>query len=587
MILRLRSSSSDRQVSKDVGVARETVRRYREWAQEQGLLDGELLPLADLNRLLDATLPRLTPPQNSSTVEPYRDLVVQLRREGVEVRAAYCRIRERGYQGSYSSVYRFVRAVEKNRGGMPWEDAVVRVETPPGEEAQVDFGYAGWMFDPQTQRSRKAWVFVMTLSYSRHQYAEFVFDQSVGTWLGLHVRAFAFFGGCPKRITTDNLKAAVVKASWDDPVINRSYAECAEHYGFLISPCRPRTPEHKGKVESGVHFLKRNFLAGRGALEVCALGTPFEARLAAPPEGRVVLDFERANRDVRQWCLEEAGKRCHGTTRDQPIERFTDVERACLKALPRHSYDPGDFRRVKLHRDCHVVFDNSYYSAPFGLVGQMLLVRGGLTTVRIYDSTHMLVATHERSPQPGGRKTLNDHMPTHKLPGLLQTRESCLEQAASVGPRTLEVVQVMLSDPIRDRLGTAGRLVRLEAKYGAARLEDACRRACSFQEHEYKTVKRILENGTDLTDGHTTQMPPGNAGEAARKKAFGITTDGITTDGINSSFMFVRSAEELLGHLFPPAGLPNDLPNGMKPTSQGFCPEPTTDSGEEGESPWQ
>ena len=99
LILRLRSSSSDRQVSKDVGVARETVRRYREWAQRHGVLEGELLPLSSLNRLLDETLPKLNPPQNSSTVEPYRDLVLQLRREGVEVRAAYCRIRDAGLPG--------------------------------------------------------------------------------------------------------------------------------------------------------------------------------------------------------------------------------------------------------------------------------------------------------------------------------------------------------------------------------------------------------------------------------------------------------------------------------------------------------
>ena len=554
LILRLRSSSSDRQVSKDVGVARETVRRYREWAQRHGVLEGELLPLSSLNRLLDETLPKLNPPQNSSTVEPYRDLVLQLRREGVEVRAAYCRIKERGYRGSYSSVYRFVQALEKNGAGRtkPEDEVVVRVETLPGDEAQVDFGYAGWMFDPVKGRPRKAWAFVMTLSYSRHQYAEFVFDQSVGTWLGLHVRAFAYFGGCPGRVRPDNLKAAVIKACWNDPVVNRSYGECAEHYGFLISPCRPRTPEHKGKVESGVHFLKRNFLAGRGTLEANALeanaleANALEANSVLPHtvhgkvQGKVVLDFERANREVREWCLEEAGKRCHGTTKEQPLERFVSVERACLKPLPLHTYDPGDFRRVKLHRDCHVVFDNSFYSAPFGLVGQMLLVRGGLTTVRIYDSEHILVATHERSTQPGTRTFLTDHLPPHKVPALLQTRDSCLEEAALVGPNTLEVVQVMLSDPIRDRLESVGRLVRLKDKYGVVRLEDACRRACSFHEHEYKTVKGILETGADITDWPRTTMTSEEISEAARKEACGTT----------APFLFVRSDEELLGHLF-------------------------------------
>ena len=103
----------------------------------------------------------------------------------------------------------------------------------------------------------------MTLSWSRHQYVEFVFDQKVDTWLGLHVRAFAFFGGVPHRVICDNLKAAIVQAAFDDPVANRAYAECAEHYGFRIAPCRPRTPQHKGKVERGVAFVQGNFWAGR------------------------------------------------------------------------------------------------------------------------------------------------------------------------------------------------------------------------------------------------------------------------------------------------------------------------------------
>jgi transposase len=113
----------------------------------------------------------------------------------------------------------------------------------------VDFGYAGLLRDPQTDTLRKAWAFVMTLSFSRHSYAEFVFDQEVGTWLRCHRHAFEWFDGVPRRIVTDNLKAAIVRAALYDPVVQRAYRECAEHYNFLISPCRPGTPQHKGKVE--------------------------------------------------------------------------------------------------------------------------------------------------------------------------------------------------------------------------------------------------------------------------------------------------------------------------------------------------
>ena len=239
MLRRLRQGESNRAVAEAMQIDRKTVGRYRSWAAEQGLLDGSLPSLGDLHRLLEETLSSPPPPQNTSSVEPYQEVVTKLRHEGVEIAAIYERLKERGYQGSYSSVYRFVRNLEP---GMP--DVTVRVETEPGEEAQVDFGYAGRMIDPETGELRRTWAFVFTLSWSRHQYVEFVFDQKVETWLRLHRNAFAFFGGVPKRVVIDNLKAGIARACWHEPQAQQSYRECAEHYGFLIDPCLPRTPEH-------------------------------------------------------------------------------------------------------------------------------------------------------------------------------------------------------------------------------------------------------------------------------------------------------------------------------------------------------
>ena len=190
MLRRLRKGQSNRAIAKAMKVNRKTVSRYRSWATEQGLMEGPLSSLSDLQRLLDETMAGSPPPQNTSTVEPYRELVVKLREQKVEIAAIHERLREREYFGSYSAVYRFVRNLEPKE-----PEVMVRVETPPGEEGQVDFGFAGMMIDPETGALRKTWVFVMVLSWSRHQYAEFVFDQKVETWLRLHRNAFAFFGG--------------------------------------------------------------------------------------------------------------------------------------------------------------------------------------------------------------------------------------------------------------------------------------------------------------------------------------------------------------------------------------------------------
>jgi transposase len=177
--------------------------------------------------------------------------VEDLLERGVEVTTILDRLRaDHGYCGSYGSVLRFVT---KLRPKTP--EVTVRVHTGPGEEAQVDFGSAGKFVDPSDQRLRVAYVFVMTLSYSRHQYAELVFDQRIPTWLGLHRRAFTSFGGVPAKVVLDNLKAAVLEAALHDPVLSEAYRRFARHYGFLVSPARPRTPEHKGVASDCTSFL--------------------------------------------------------------------------------------------------------------------------------------------------------------------------------------------------------------------------------------------------------------------------------------------------------------------------------------------
>lgn len=498
IIYRLRAGNSRRQIARDLGMNRRTVGKYAQWAEKEGLLTDELPPPEELQKRFAAAFPTTLAPQNQSSVEAYRAYVIQLRKEDVEIAALYQRLQERGFTGSYSALYRFVRQLEPTT-----PEVTVRVERKPGQEAQIDFGYAGRMVDPATDRARRAWAFVMTLSWSRHQYVEFVFDQKVETWLRCHRNALAYFGGVPQRLVIDNLKAAITKACWDDPQVQRAYRECAQHYGFLIAPCRPYTPEHKGKVEQGgVHYVKRNFLGGR-----------------------TVTSVLQANQDVLVWCETTAGQRIHGTTKEQPLKRFEEVEQAHLQSLPDIPYDLAVWKVAKLHRDCYVVFDNAYYSAPFRLVEQKLHVRGGIQTVHIYTADHQLVATHDRAQQPGIRQTHPAHLPPEKLPGLLLNRSLCLTVAEELGVATTEVVTTLLDDPVIDRLPTVQRLLKLRDRFGDRRLEAACARALQFNDPSYTTIKRILTKGYE-------EHPMPQATSAAPATAF------------------VRTAGELVGHLF-------------------------------------
>ena len=472
-VLRLvKLGRSNRRIASALGINRKTVGKYRTWAEESGLLAGELPSPAELHQLLEKSWPGQVPPQSVSTVAPYREIIVKLRAQSVETAAIHQRLSEdHGYTGSYSSVWRFVNALEPNK-----PDVVVRVEVKPGEEAQVDFGYAGQMMDPGSGKQRRSWAFVMTLSWSRHQYVEFVFDQKTTTWLLLHRHAFEYFGGIPQRVVPDNLKAAIVRACGDDPEVQRAYRECAEHYRFLIAPCRPGTPQHKGKVEQGgVHYVKRNFLAGR-------------------QEPLVITD---ANQKVLKWIEQVAGQRRHGTTQQKPLVRFREVEQAALQPLPRTPYEPSTWKQLKLHRDCYVVFERSFYSAPYQLVGQTLWLRAGARTVDLYNQEHQLVATHDRATEPGQRITNLNHLPQEKIPGLIISRPLCREQAAAMGPATSEVVEQLLNHRPVDRLRTAGRLLRLAERFTPQRLEAACQRALHFDDPTYMTIKRILEQALD------------------------------------------------------------------------------------------
>ena len=170
------------------------------------------------------------------------------------------------------------------------------------------------------------------------------------------------------------------------------------------------------------------------------------------------------------------------------------------------------------------------YSAPFRLVGQTLWVRGGSQEVRLYTTDYALVATHTRAQRPGERLTHPDHLPPEKAPGALWTREICRTLAAEIGPATTQVVHTLLADSVVDRHPRVVRLLHLRAKVGAPRLEAACARALRYGDLTYATLKRILDHGLEAEPA----APPLPAATSART--------------------FVRTAAELLGHLFEGLG---------------------------------
>jgi transposase len=208
-----------------------TERKYRDALTAAGLLAGAvdaLPPLEELKAAVAKELPSVEPAQQQSSIAEWHPRVKELLEDGLTPKAIHDRLRLKypdEYRGQIGAVKRVVRRLRRE-GGVSAKDIAIPVDTEPGHVAQVDFGYAGYRRDPESGRVRKAWVFVMVLGYSRHQYVEYVFDQRADTWVRLHINAFKDLKAVPAEIVPDNLKAAVLKAAFsssEDTTLNRSY----------------------------------------------------------------------------------------------------------------------------------------------------------------------------------------------------------------------------------------------------------------------------------------------------------------------------------------------------------------------------
>ena len=504
VLVRMRQGDSDRDLARAGLIGRRKARETRQLAQAHGWLDTDkALPEdAELARMLA----RPERPGPVSCVEPYRDLVTGWAQQGIQSKTIYQALKRlHRFRGSYDSVNRFVRSLE-----LKAPKATMPLDFTVGEAAQIDFGSGPELVDPETGEIVKTWFFLMTLCWSRHQYAEIVLDQKVPTWLECHRHAFEWLGGVPQKLIIDNAKCAITRACARDPVVQRAYAECAEGYGFKIDALPPRQPQMKGRVvESGIKYLKTSFLPLR--------------------EFRSLAD---ANRQLQAWILEAAGNRVHGSTHEKPLVRFA-IEQPLLRPLPAVPPELAEWAKVKVHRDTHVQFEKCLYSVPFKLIGQPLWLKATPVTVRIYRD-HELVAVHPRLHRPGlhrpgARSTQDDHLPPEAIAWKMRDPQWCLSQAEQIGASCYQLIRTLFADRVLDNLRAAQGVIRLRDKYGSARLEAACQRALSYNNPRYGTVKTILAKGLE-------QHP-------SAEQAFDTLADSYTGRG-----RFCRDTQTLLKH---------------------------------------
>jgi transposase len=491
-LYRMRLGHTDRAISRDRVLGRRKLGELRAVAVDRGWLDPQsALPTpAQIAAVLagrDGDTDAVAPLAKRSSVEPFAERIRQWFEQGVQGAAIHAAlVRDHGFVGHYSSVRRYLNKLKESQP----PSATMILDFAPGEAAQVDFGAGPVVFDPETGTEVRTWFFVMTLCFSRHQYVEFVLDQSAETWQRCHHHALRHFGGVPAKVIIDNPKCAITRAVIDDPEVQRAYAECAQGYGFVISPCPPADAAKKGIVESGVKYVKRNFL-------------PL----------RTFRDLQDLNRQALDWVMSVAGQRTHGTTRQQPLALF-ELERSSLRPLPARTPEVCSWARLKVHRDTHVQFDYCLYSVPYKLIGTHTTLRATSHQVAIFNAAHEMVAVHPRGRRRGARSTNDDHLPPAALAWKMQSSVYCLEQAEQIGPACLALVYRMFGDRVLDRLRGVQALLRLVDRFGKERLELACARMGEVDRVSTRTVRVMLEKGLERPPESAPPPSPVYQGQA-------------------------------------------------------------------------
>ena len=333
--------------------------------------------------------------QRAIKLAPYESYVKQRIEEGVlNTRKLLREIKERGYDGGLTQLILYVQPYRTVRE----ERAVMRYETAPGQQAQVDWSTLGYIAVDGKQK--RLYAFVMTLGYSRMMYVEFTTSTDTSLWLRCHQHAFEYFGGIPREMLHDNLKTAVLaRGSGGKVYWNPRYLDFALYNGFSPYPCRPYRAQTKGKVERSIQYVQQSFW----------VGTHFQ-------------DLADLNRQALAWLATVANVRIHGTTGVSPVSRHPYEN---LQVLPTTRFDTYPIVPRRASRDCLVQYQGNSYSVPASQAQTTLLLKETEAGwLHIYSAEQILIAEHRLVSGHHQRVILESHY--QGLPEPLPRRQEAL-----------------------------------------------------------------------------------------------------------------------------------------------------------------
>jgi transposase len=475
---------SFRRIAAELGIDRETVTRHVRAAERSAnaaiSTAGADVPDGRLTVGTDRGAPPSVPPNaaistagkagRQSHCDPHLPVIRAAVEQGLSAQRIFQDLAaDHGFAGSYSSVKRFIQRLVATTP-FPFR----RIECEPGAEAQVDFGRGAPIDEPGRKRH---WphVFRIVLSYSRKAYSEAVWRQTTESFIRALENAFRAFGGVPKTIVIDNLRAAVTKADWYDPDLNPKIEAFARHYGTVILPTKPRMPRHKGKVESAIKYVRTNALKGKAF-----------ASLAAE------------NEHLKTWETQVADRRIHGTTRRQVQEQFIRHERPVLLPLPPLPFPLFHEAPRIVHQDAHVAVEKAYYSVPPEYLGRHVWVRWDGRVVRIFNQAFEQIALHVQH-EKGRFITDPAHLVPEKISGIERGAEWLLARASLIGRYAAQWGKAMLEARGIRGVRVLQGLLSLAGRHRSAAIEQACQSALTLQAFRLRALRDLLKEDVRQT----------------------------------------------------------------------------------------
>lgn len=478
-ILRLHfQGKSKLEISRITGLSRNTVKKYILKSEECGFSQKQILGYEDekVEELFNNSTKIEDGVRYQILKDQFEYLFSELKRAHVTRKLLWIEYKKRDPDGfGYSQFCYHLQQAEKGR------QVSMVINHEVGDMLYVDFTGKTWeVYDGEDGKPVSKQVFVATLGYSQYSYVEALDSQTTEDFIVALNRCLTYFGGVPKGIIPDNLKAAVIKTDRYEPQLNRVLEDFANHFGTAIIPTRSAKPKDKSLAEN---LVKHTY-----------------SQIFGPLRNHKFYDLHSLNEAIAKQLV---------SYNENPFQRrtysrydlFINEEMPTLSELPAELFQLKKYRRLKVQKNAHIMLseDYHYYSVPYAYIGKKTRVIYTHSKVSVYFQTK-LIASHVRNKRPYKYTTVAEHLPSHFQNYQDRSPDYYLSWAAAKGPDILLIIQKVLDQrkhPEQAYRSCDG-IKYLARKADENVFNNACQIAVEYKCYQYTFIKALIENG--MTD---------------------------------------------------------------------------------------